>query len=197
MKTGSVFIPSVKDSKSVLIIWTAWKSTSKNSSLTFDGINTAVCWTYVFFSLTRPRVPICFFNRLTVKSLRCRSRWFWRSSSKGDMARCLWFSRRGRSGTRLRQVGGLDGPTVLLWCHWIRTPARATWPRQRGRTQISSKVRVNWLAGHITVGCVCFPVNLFRHRIRLNATSKTFHWTLCFYCWKKKKSLEMFQVVSF
>lgn len=92
------------------------------------------CFCCCCFSLTKSRASLCFFNRLSVKSRRCRSYSLWRSSFNADMDRCLWFSRRGRSGTRRRQVRRTRR-CHFPWCRWTRSRAQATWPRSRHRTQ--------------------------------------------------------------
>lgn len=142
MKTGSVFIPTAKDYTSVLIL--RLHGYLRLIVLTFEWhehcrlLNIGVC--FGFFPLTKSRASLCFFNRLPVKSRRCRSYSFWRSSFNADMDRCLWFSRRGRSGTRRRQVRRTRR-CHFPWCRWTRSRALATWPRSRHRTLISFRIR--------------------------------------------------------
>lgn len=178
MKTGSVFIPTAKDCTSVLILRLHGYLPLIVLNLPSNGMNTAVCWTSVFlffFPLTKSRASLCFVNRLPVKSRRCRSYSLWRISFNADMDRCLWFSRRGRSGTRRRQVRRTRR-CHFPWCRWTHSRAQATWPRSRHRRQISFRIRATCrLADRVHKWLFSEPESPFLQPV----ISNPFHSNMC------------------
>lgn len=142
IKTGSVFIPTTKDRNSVLLLRLYGNLRLILLNSPSNSMNAAVCGTSEFFFFPTHQVTRVvmlfqsFAGKITPLSLvLVLTQLFQRGHGSLPLVVTTWpFGNATAAGRRTQR-------RHLPWRRWTRSPAQATWPRSRHRTQIGFRIR--------------------------------------------------------